>query len=93
VFVVAIAGGQPRRVTTFAGNEGDLAWSPDGKRITFTAAPTRVSSQRIYTVDVAGGEPVNLLGTWQYEPDSYEWMPNGEIAFSASLADARRCSG
>jgi len=85
VFVVAITGGQPRRVTTFTGNEGDLAWAPDGKRISFTSAPTRVSSQRIYTVDVAGGEPANLLGTWQYEPDSYEWMPNGEIAFSASV--------
>jgi len=85
VFVVPVTGGQPRRLTTFAGNEGDLAWSPDGKRISFVAAPTRVASRRLYTVDVAGGEPTNLLGTWQYEPDGYEWLPTGEIAMSASV--------
>jgi dipeptidyl aminopeptidase/acylaminoacyl peptidase len=85
VFVVAITGGQPRRLTTFAGTERDLAWSPDGKRISFVSSPTRVSSQRIYTVDVAGGEPTNLLGTWQYEPDAYTWLPTGEIALSASV--------
>jgi dipeptidyl aminopeptidase/acylaminoacyl peptidase len=85
IFVVAITGGQPRRLTTGSGSEGDIAWAPDGKRLSFTAAPTRITSQRIYVVDVAGGAPVNLLGTWQYEPDSHEWMPNGEIAFSASV--------
>jgi len=85
IFVVAVTGGAPRRVTTGDGSERDLAWSPDAKRITFTSAPSRTASQRIYAVDVAGGEPVNLLGTWQYEPDAYDWLPNGEIAFSASV--------
>ena len=85
IFVVAVTGGQPRRVTTFVGNERDLAWSPDGKRISFVSSPSRVASQRIYTVDVAGGEPTNLLGRWQYEPDSYDWLPTGEIALAASV--------
>jgi len=64
IFVMPMTGGQPRRVTTFVGNESDLRWSPDGKRISFVSAPSRVASSRIYAVDVAGGEPVNLLGTW-----------------------------
>jgi dipeptidyl aminopeptidase/acylaminoacyl peptidase len=85
VFVVAVTGGQPRRLTTFVGNERDLAWSPDGRKISFVAAASRVASQRLYTVDVAGGEPTNLLGTWQYEPDSYQWLPTGDIAMSASV--------
>jgi dipeptidyl aminopeptidase/acylaminoacyl peptidase len=85
IFVVAITGGQPRRITSLTGNEGDLAFSPDGKKISFTLAPTRVASQRIYMVDVAGGEPVNLLGNWKYEPDGYDWLPNGEISFSAPV--------
>ena len=33
IFVVAVTGGQPRRLTTTTGSEGDIAWSPDGKRI------------------------------------------------------------
>ena len=85
IFIVPITGGQPKRLTTTSGSEGDLAWSLDGRRITFTSSPTRVSSQRIYMIDVAGGEPVNLLGSWKYEPDGYDWLPNGEIAFSASV--------
>ena len=85
IFIMPVSGGQPKRLTTGSGSEGDIAWSPDGKRITFTSSPTRVTSQRIYIVDVAGGEPVNLLGTWKYEPDGYDWLPNGEIAFSASV--------
>ena len=85
VFVVSVTGGAPRRITTTSGSERDLAWSPDGKRIAFISAPTRVASQRIYTADVAGGVATNLLGTWQYEPDAYEWLPSGEIAFSASV--------
>jgi dipeptidyl aminopeptidase/acylaminoacyl peptidase len=85
IFVVAITGGQPRRVTSLTGNEGELAFSTDGKRLSFTLSPTRVSSQRIYMVDVAGGEPVNLLGNWKYEPDAYDWLPNGEISLSASV--------
>ena len=85
LFVVPVAGGQPKRVATFVGAERDLAWSMDGKRISFMASPSRVASRRIYTVDASGGEPVDLLGTWQYEPDGYDWMPNGDIAFSASV--------
>ena len=80
-----MTGGQPRRVTTFVGNESDLRWSPDGKRISYVSAPSRVASSRIYAVDVAGGEPVNLLGTWQYEPESDEWFPTGDIAISGSV--------
>jgi dipeptidyl aminopeptidase/acylaminoacyl peptidase len=85
IFVVAVTGGTPRRVTTAPGTERDLGWSLDSKRISFTSSPSRTASRRIYTVDVAGGEPVNLLGDWKYEPDGYDWLPNGEIAFSASV--------
>ena len=85
IFVVAIGGGAPRRLTTAMGGEGDLAWSPDGRQIAFTAAPTRVSSRRLYVVDASGGTPVNLLGDWTYEPEGHDWLPDGRIAMSASI--------
>ncbi len=85
IFVIPVGGGTPRRVATMSGNEGALAWSPDGKWISFMSQTTRVASRRIYVVDAAGGTPANLLGTWQYEPDDYEWTSDGRIMFSAAV--------
>ncbi|MEO7963954.1 MAG: S9 family peptidase [Gemmatimonadaceae bacterium] len=85
IFVIPIGGGTPRRVASLQGNEGDLAWSPDGKWISFSSAPTRVASQRLYVIDPAGGAATNLLGTWQYELEAYEWTPDGHILFSAPI--------
>lgn len=87
VYVVSVNGGEPRRVATFNGNEGDLDWSPDGTKLAFSASPTRVASRRIYAVTVGTqpATPVNLLGEWAYEPDGYSWLPNGSIAVWASV--------
>jgi dipeptidyl aminopeptidase/acylaminoacyl peptidase len=85
VFIVPAAGGAPRRLTTAAGAEGDLTWSPDARQLAFVSSPARTKSQRLFVVDVAGGQPVNLVGTWQYEPDGYWWLPNGEIMVSAAV--------
>lgn len=85
IFVIPAAGGTPRRVTSANGSEGDLAWSPDSRRIAFTASPTRTSSSRIWVVDMAGGTPENLLADWQYEPQQLDWLPDGRIVFSAEI--------
>ena len=80
------AGCTPRRVTHAVGNEGELAWSPDGKRIAFISAPARTKSDRIYAVSATGGgTPENLLGDWRYEPDRFEWRSSGEIVFPAAV--------
>jgi dipeptidyl aminopeptidase/acylaminoacyl peptidase len=85
IFIMPAAGGAPRRLTTAVGAEGDLAWSPDGRQLAFVSSPARTKSQRLYVVDVSGGQPVNFVGTWQYEPDNYWWLPNGEIMLSAAV--------
>lgn len=85
IFVMAAAGGAPRRVTTANGDEGNLVWAPDSRRIAFVARPTRTASARIYTVDAAGGTPENVLADWQYEPEQVSWLPDGRLVFSAAL--------
>ncbi|HEX7023831.1 MAG TPA: S9 family peptidase, partial [Gemmatimonadales bacterium] len=77
--------GTPRRVTITSGNEGQLAWAPDSRRIAFVASPARTASERIWVVDAAGGTPENLLGDWQYEPNQIAWLPDGRISFSADI--------
>jgi dipeptidyl aminopeptidase/acylaminoacyl peptidase len=85
IFILPISGGQPRRLTSANGSESSLAFSPDGKKLAFVSRPGRTKSARIYLVDVAGGTPDNLLRDWRYEPESFEWLPNGDIVLTASL--------
>ena len=86
IFIIPIEGGEPRRVAELMGTEYNLTWSPDGKQLAFTSnLGVRTGPERIYVIDVNGGEPRNILGDWQYEPGSVEWMPNGRIVMSAAI--------
>lgn len=85
IFLIPATGGAPRRLTTQNGSEGGIVWSPDSKQLAFESSLTRTSSSRIWVVDAQGGEPRNILGSWQYEPDGAVWMKSGLIAMSASV--------
>ena len=85
IFVVASTGGTPRRLTSAAGSEGNLQWSPDGRMISFVSSPTRTTSRRLYVVPAAGGTPTNLLGNWQSEPQNYWWSPAGQVMVEAAV--------
>ena len=85
IYILPIAGGTPRKVADFLGAEGNLAWSPDSKRLAFISPPGRVKSDRVYIVSAAGGTPENLLGNWQYEPASIDFLPDGTIGLTAAI--------
>jgi len=84
LYVLPIAGGTPRKVATFFGDEGNIAWSPDSKRIAFVAAPGRTKSNRIHVVNAAGGAPENILGAFKYEPQDVQWISDGSILMTAA---------
>ncbi len=85
IYVMPVAGGTPRKVADWMGSESDLEWSKDSRQIAFIGRPARAKSARIYIVDATGGAPRNLLGTWQYEPESITWLSTGAIRFAASI--------
>jgi dipeptidyl aminopeptidase/acylaminoacyl peptidase len=86
VFIVPVGGGEPRRLTTQDGNEGNLTWSPDSRQLAFTSSLTRTSNTRLWVVDAQGGTPRNVLGDWQFEPQGgLTWMRNGAIAMAAPI--------
>ena len=86
VFVMRTDGGEPHRVARWMGAESDLTWSPDSKMLAFIGRATRVSSARIYTVDPAGGTPLNVLAaSFTYEPLAMQWLPDGSLQFGADV--------
>jgi dipeptidyl aminopeptidase/acylaminoacyl peptidase len=85
IYVIPITGGTPRKVTSFFGAEGDLAWSPDSRRLAFIGSSGRMKSDRVYVVNVAGGTAENVLGDWRYEPQSIQWLADGSIAMSGAI--------
>lgn len=85
IFVIPVAGGAPKKVAALEGTESDLAWSPDSKKISFISRPSRYRSSSLRLIEASGGAPQNLTSGWQYEPATYEWLPDGEIAMSATI--------
>ena len=85
IFILSAEGGEPRRLTSQNGSEGSLTWSSDSRQIAFTSRLERTTSNRIWVMDVAGGEPRNILGDWQFEPGGFEWLPDGRMLMNASI--------
>ena len=85
VYVMSSVGGMPRKVATLMGNESDITWSPDSKRLAFIGRPGRTKSARVYVVPAAGGTPENIIGAYRSEPDNIEWLADGSIAMTTSV--------
>lgn len=64
----------------YAGNETQVTWSPDSKRIAFVGQPSRYKNQRLFVVNADGGKPQDMLGSWEYEPGQIQWLKDGQIA-------------
>ncbi|MDB6128522.1 MAG: protease [Verrucomicrobia bacterium] len=62
VYVVAAAGGQPRRLTSHPNTDVAVGWTPDGQRVIFRSTRDSNSAryERLFTVPVTGGFPTEL---------------------------------
>lgn len=77
-------GGYPVQMTLSAGQSvRDVAWSPDGREIAFTADNDGDEFTRIYVIPARGGNPVEVAGKERVQYFLGEWSPDG-----ASLAYA-----
>jgi dipeptidyl aminopeptidase/acylaminoacyl peptidase len=85
IYLVPVTGGTPRRLGLIPGGEGQIEWSPDGRMLGFIHRPARAKSSRLATIDVASGRLRNVIGSFQYEPNGFEWLSNGELAMVAEV--------
>jgi hypothetical protein len=61
LYLMDADGGNPRRLTTDPGNEGEPAWTPDGSRIIYSATP-KGGPPQLYALR-PGGKPPEALTT------------------------------
>lgn len=84
--VSADGGAKPRRLTFTKAGEGGATWSPDGKRIAFSAKREGDDANQIYIINVEeGGEAIRAtnISTGARNP---QWRPDGgAILFASSV--------
>jgi dipeptidyl aminopeptidase/acylaminoacyl peptidase len=74
LWLQAVAGGEPKKLTSGEKRDSDPRFSPDGKRIAFLS--NRDGGSQIYVLDVAGGEPVKAT-SFPAEISGFRWSPDG----------------
>jgi dipeptidyl aminopeptidase/acylaminoacyl peptidase len=78
-------GAMPRRLTHSPGAESGVAWSPDSRRIAFSAKRDGQDEAQIYVLDLAAGgeaERVTNVSTGAGRP---LWRPDGEAILFTSM--------
>jgi dipeptidyl aminopeptidase/acylaminoacyl peptidase len=87
LWMVPLAGGEPRRLTTAPGVDNHPRWSPDGKTISFVS--NRGGSVQVWLLPIEGGEarqltklPIDVAGPI--------WSPKGDmVAFTAEVVPGK----
>lgn len=80
IALVDVAGGEPRDLTDNDAPERSLAWSPDGRTLTFVAPSLEtwaLDEGNLYAMDLASGETRQLMASWPGNLGDYEWAPDG----------------
>jgi dipeptidyl aminopeptidase/acylaminoacyl peptidase len=76
----------PRRLTSTRDSEGSVTWSPDSKRLAFTAKREGDTERQVYVLDLAAGgeaQRVTDLAAGAIHP---RWSPDGQALLVSTLA-------
>jgi dipeptidyl aminopeptidase/acylaminoacyl peptidase len=90
VFLVSADAGSPTQLTKNEAPENNLAWSPDGRAVTYVAPNDKtweLAQGNLYIHPVeGGGSPTMLSGKFQGDIGRYFWSPSARsIVMSANL--------
>ena len=81
IYIIRAAGGEPRQVTDDANMNTNIRWSPDGRRLLYSATfqPDQhyVYELRLRVADLIDGSVQDVLGDWG-TAQTARWHPDGE---------------
>ena len=83
IWLVPVAGGEPRKLTTAQASDGSPVWSPDGKRIAFVSKRGEDKAAGLYVIHTDGGEAEKILEL-PFGISNPRWMPDGENVIVAT---------
>lgn len=88
IWLVPVAGGEPRRLTTAEAADGSPVWSPDGRRIAFVSKRGEDKAAALYVIRTDGGEAEKVLEL-PFAVSNPRWMPDGERVVMATTCIPR----
>lgn len=77
LWLVDVAGGEPRRLTTANASDSAPVWSPDGTRIAFLSKRGDDENASLYVLRRDGGEAEKILEL-PYPLATPKWTPDGK---------------
>jgi len=83
LWIQALSGGEPRKLTSGDRSDSDPRFSPDGKRLAFLS--NRDGGSQIYVLDPTGGEPSKAT-SFPADVSGFRWSPDGgSFVFTADV--------
>jgi dipeptidyl aminopeptidase/acylaminoacyl peptidase len=92
IFISAITGGGPRRITAGGKTESAVAWSPDSKQIAFLSDAAKTGQPQLYVVSAAGGSLRELTNVKGFLA-SPGWSADGKTLALLFTENAERAAG
>ena len=75
----------PRRLTNTKGGESGVEWSPDSRRIAFSARREGDDASQIYLLDLGSGGEAQRVTNLATGASSPQWRPDGRALLFASM--------
>jgi dipeptidyl aminopeptidase/acylaminoacyl peptidase len=85
LYVIPFSGGESKPFVTGKISIGNLAFSPDGKLITFTGRFDNDKTTQVYAIPVDGGEKYKITNVKE-SISSYKIHPNGKLIYYTATA-------
>ncbi|MBI4873215.1 MAG: S9 family peptidase [Acidobacteria bacterium] len=82
------ASAKPRRLTAGKGSESGVAWSPDSRRIAFSARREGDEASQIYVLDVVAGGEAQRVTSASGGATAPRFSPDGSVLLFTSSVDA-----